>query len=565
MQSAHPADPADDVITGPAEPASAEARTPEAAAAAATGEVATAEPVSAEEAAAGAGPAEAEQAGAELADTDLAESAPAAEAELAEEAGATEVDQPDASAADSAVAEPEVAVAEESPAGIGAAGAEPTVTAASEPAAEPKPAQPETTTAAADETTAAADETTPTANETTLAADEPAKPGPARPEPGKNGSTQSQVAGTGAGTGSFVVRPGSPVGYIPPAPAPPARPQSAYRRDDPAARPSGKAESWPRVIWNTVWLPVRRRAAAHKSRWLIAVAVLLAGVVIAVFVLVSGSGPAARPAPGNSATGNSATGNSGGGQAIATAGAARAAASSWVVAEVGRAGVVACDPVTCGALQSAGMPASNLVQLGPSAADTLGSAVVVATPALRAQLGTRLATVYAPVVLARFGTGPDQVQVRVTAPDGGPAYLRGLRADVRGRTATGASLLRNTNVTAAAAARQRLAAGQVDSRMLIMLSGLAYQQPVRIAAFSDSGPGASPGVPLRQAELATPRTGPAAGPALNSMLNFIRAQRAPYKAAHASLVKLASGQSVVRIVFAAPSPLGLLPVPQAAQ
>jgi hypothetical protein len=42
------------------------------------------------------------------------------------------------------------------------------------------------------------------------------------------------------------------------------------------------------------------------------------------------------------------------------------------------------------------------------------------------------------------------------------------------------------------------------------------------------------------------------------MLAVLRAQRDPYLAAHARTVRLASGAYVLRIEFAAPSPVGLL-------
>jgi hypothetical protein len=42
------------------------------------------------------------------------------------------------------------------------------------------------------------------------------------------------------------------------------------------------------------------------------------------------------------------------------------------------------------------------------------------------------------------------------------------------------------------------------------------------------------------------------------MLAFLRAQIRPYQAARAWTVRLASGAYVLRIEFAAPSPLGLL-------
>jgi len=110
-------------------------------------------------------------------------------------------------------------------------------------------------------------------------------------------------------------------------------------------------------------------------------------------------------------------------------------------------------------------------------------------------------------------------------------------------------LLRDSRITVTPAARAALAAGQVDTRLLITLAALAASQPVLIAGFADRGPGASPGLPLRTVQI----TAPAA--AARTMLAFVRAQRSPYLAAHA---RLTQGESVLTVEFAAPAPLGLL-------
>src|ERR1019366_2032128 len=79
-------------------------------------------------------------------------------------------------------------------------------------------------------------------------------------------------------------------------------------------------------------------------------------------------------------------------------------------------------------------------------------------------------------------------------------------------------------------------------------------EPVRIGAFLDDGPGASPGLPLRAAELT------AAGGAARNTLAFFRAQRPPYLPARAAVTAQGSGGSVLTVQFAAPAPLpGWLP------
>ena len=106
---------------------------------------------------------------------------------------------------------------------------------------------------------------------------------------------------------------------------------------------------------------------------------------------------------------------------------------------------------------------------------------------------SRLATVYAPQTVASFGAGEARIDVRAVAADGSAAYRTALAADVRARQVAGLELLADPRVTIAAPARAALAAGRVDARLLITLAALAANEPVQILAFSDDGPGASPG------------------------------------------------------------------------
>ena len=100
------------------------------------------------------------------------------------------------------------------------------------------------------------------------------------------------------------------------------------------------------------------------------------------------------------------------------ASAVRDQAAAWVAGHVSGGAVLACDSAICAALAQHGVPAGNLLVLGPGAGDPLGSAVVVETAAVRNIFGARLASVYAPEVLASFGTGAARIEVRIVAPDG---------------------------------------------------------------------------------------------------------------------------------------------------
>ncbi len=123
---------------------------------------------------------------------------------------------------------------------------------------------------------------------------------------------------------------------------------------------------------------------------------------------------------------------------------------------------------------------------------------------------------------------------------------------MRARQTAGLQLIDDARVTVTPAARAALAAGQVDSRLLIALAAMAANEPVRIVAFGDAGPGASPGLPLRSVQVQ------ADGAAGRNMLAFARAQRPPYLPADAGLSRGSGGHTILTIEFAAPSPLGLL-------
>jgi hypothetical protein len=147
--------------------------------------------------------------------------------------------------------------------------------------------------------------------------------------------------------------------------------------------------------------------------------------------------------------------------------------------------------------------------------------------------------------------------VRAVAPDGSAAYQAALTQDLAARRAAGRELLGNPRISLSPAARDELTSGQVDARLLIMLAAVATAEPVRVAEFGDSGPGAGPGMPLREAQVAVPG-GAGAAPALRNILTFARAQRPPYLPAQAAITPGRHGSSVLNIEFSAPSPLGLL-------
>jgi hypothetical protein len=245
--------------------------------------------------------------------------------------------------------------------------------------------------------------------------------------------------------------------------------------------------------------------------------------------------------------------------AIRAAAAARTAAARWVAGQISADAIVSCDPQMCALLEARGTPAARLLALGGRNPDPLGSDLIVSTAAVRGEFGARLSGVYAPVVLASFGTGSAQTAVRVVAPDGAAAYLRNLRAEVAARTSAARQLLHNPRLHSSARARQALAAGQVDSRLLTAFAALATIHRVDVVDFPAAAVAASPGMPLRAADIAPAGPGTRHQPnSMGSLASFLRAQLAPYRPAGITVVRRAGGRPVLRVEYGAPSPLGLL-------
>ena len=236
--------------------------------------------------------------------------------------------------------------------------------------------------------------------------------------------------------------------------------------------------------------------------------------------------------------------------ALQVAAANRGQAAAWIAQQILPSVLIGCDPLMCQALQAAGVSASRLSVVQPSASDPLGVEVIVATPALRSQFGPRLATVYAPLLLASFGAGTQQIDIRYVAPGGTAAFEASLAPARQSRIEAGQQLLSNKNVRASAQARTALLAGDVDPRLLITLGILAHQMPLQLVTFDDSSPGASSDVPLRGAEI-----GASVSAGLSAMLAFL-AQQTTYQPSQYREVRIA-GDQVVTVQYDAPGPMGL--------
>jgi hypothetical protein len=243
-----------------------------------------------------------------------------------------------------------------------------------------------------------------------------------------------------------------------------------------------------------------------------------------------------------------------GSQELAAEAAARARAVTWILQQVSRAAVVSCDSLVCADLAHRDFPNTNT--LGPGSADPLGSDLVVATAAIRAQFGRRLASVYAPAVIASFGSGNAKIEIRWVFPGGAFAYRAVLQPDLHARKSIDAQLVTNSHVMVSATARAQLLSGDIDPRLPMLIAAMAAAYPVRIVDFGGQSPGGGPASLLRSMDLATHVSAAhLAAPAYISwMQRLVNAQRAPYLPSLCKLVPL-PGQTVLRIEFDAPSPL----------
>ena len=303
--------------------------------------------------------------------------------------------------------------------------------------------------------------------------------------------------------------------------------------------------SWPTVASTTVrlWFDRHYRRRGGRRLLVMAVSALVAmaigaGVTLAFIQRETGT---ARVGTGTHHP-----------NAIQAAEADRQRAAEWIAREVASDIVVACDLEMCHQLQKSGFPPARLMQLQPTSPDPLGAQLVVATPVIRNQFGTRLASVYAPLVIASFGSGAERVDVRYIAPDGSQAFEAQMATDRKNRIAAGKQLVANNHVQASADARKALLAGQVDPRLLVTLGTLAGLMPIQLVAFDDPSPGASSDVPLRGAELSA-----AASAGLPAMVKFLSAQQDLYAPAVARITQIANGQHVVTVRYDAPGPMGL--------
>jgi hypothetical protein len=235
-----------------------------------------------------------------------------------------------------------------------------------------------------------------------------------------------------------------------------------------------------------------------------------------------------------------------------------ASAATWVAQQVSRSAVIACDPQMCTALVRDGFPAAGTRPLTSTAPIPTTSTLVIETATVRALFGTSLASDYAPSVLTTIGSGPAQVTIRVIAPGRTTRYERELASDQANQQAIGRALLGSNQVKATPAASAQMAAGRVDTRLLLAITFLAAKLPVDIVSFGNDAFGATAGLPLRYVDLAedVPAAHMTVSAYVSSMVAILKSSADPYPPLRIGK-QTADGVAVVRVGYSAPTPLGL--------
>ena len=319
-------------------------------------------------------------------------------------------------------------------------------------------------------------------------------------------------------------------------PTGPGEPAGTVRSVPAPRKPATSEPSWGRVLATTVKLWILR------ARGWRAVAVIAAAVAVTVAALAASgvfagtAAPAARaraagtPSPAKAVTRPTAP------PAVGV----QTAAATWIAGQLSSDAIIACDPAMCTALQARGVTGGRLMPLEPGSPDPRGATVVVTSGPAGGQLAA-----YAPAVIASFGSGSAQIDVRAAEAGGAAAYGTALRADLAARISAGSQLLRNHRIRFTAQDAAQLRAGEVDTRVLATLAALSSQYSFSVTAFGDASPGTT--VLYREVTISN------AGSHLAAALALVKAQVPPYLPEAAI-----APPAALDIEFAAPSPLGLL-------
>jgi hypothetical protein len=238
-------------------------------------------------------------------------------------------------------------------------------------------------------------------------------------------------------------------------------------------------------------------------------------------------------------------------------------AATWVTQQVTRTAVVSCDEQMCAALKAHGFPSANLHVLGATTGSPQDSTIVIETATIRSYFGSSLADRIAPMVLTTIGSGSALIDIRVVYPGAPGAYQQKLAADQSNRQKIGAGVLGSNEVRTTRLDHAQLAGGDVDARVLLGLTALVAAPSVPVIDILDFGneaTGQSSNVPLRYVDLAeVPKGSHLTGAAyVSAARKIIDSLPNGYRPTQIKTVTLAGGISALRILYSAPTPLGLL-------
>jgi hypothetical protein len=211
----------------------------------------------------------------------------------------------------------------------------------------------------------------------------------------------------------------------------------------------------------------------------------------------------------------------------------------------------------CAALRAHGIATDRLLPLRRAATGSSGADMIVASSVVRGPSGSWLGDDDTPVLIASFGSGDNLIEVRSAAAGGAAA----LQTDLAARRSAGAQLLRSRRIEVSTQGAEQLEAGDVDTRLLVTLVGLASLQPLRVIGFADASPaGRVPfaAAPFRQVTITSVGSRVGAARFAAEALAMMHAQHPPYQPAQVTVIDVTASQVELRIEFAAPSPLGLL-------
>lgn len=307
--------------------------------------------------------------------------------------------------------------------------------------------------------------------------------------------------------------------------------------EPPAQSPALPAPAAPPPTPTPAFATTRGRLAAAGAVGLVAL------TVVAALVVGRGSPSSGTPA----------------GSASARLDQASAHAVGWLVANIDRRVAVSGDPAVTARLRAAGFSPDRLVPLDDVTGRSGG--LIVDTARLRSTEGDSAAgrtALARSVVLARFGSGAQQADVREVLPArGGPATAARLR---RTRMVAADGLLTDVRLRLTPQAWAMLARGAADPRLMGVLADLVARHDVDVWALQRSGPEADAGAPARTALVSAVDGRPVAeaDAGLRDVLRTLRAESPPYRP-YVSRVGPWHGRPVLRITYLAPSPLQLGP------